>query len=180
MKMIKHLALAATLLTLLVSSAYAETCGEGQFMRNGICWRRVIVNAANTVKMPKELRGVWCAKNAMTKKQIFIRCREADGEDHVAVNAHEFFPREETVCTPLAITPNNSGFLVQAHCDGQGDGPWNGRVLNQWRLFKYGRRLETRMIKHLATLAALICISQNLNLTEVSCPKRRITNRGGR
>jgi hypothetical protein len=126
MKMIKHLALAATLLTLLVSSAYAETCGEGQFMRNGICWRRVIVNAANTVKMPKELRGVWCAKNAMTKKQIFIRCREADGEDHVAVNAHEFFPREETVCTPLAKRQITAAFSCRPIVMGRTMAPGTG------------------------------------------------------
>jgi hypothetical protein len=94
------------------------------------------------VEMPKVLRGVWCSANAMTKKQIYIRCREADGEDFLGVDARKFFPREETVCTPLAVTSYSGGFLVRAHCDGQPDGVWNGRILSQWRLFKGGRRLE--------------------------------------
>jgi hypothetical protein len=48
-----------------------------------------------------------------------------------------------------AITSNNGGYFVQAHCRGQPESDWNGRVLKRWRLFNSGRRLEIRDAKAL-------------------------------
>jgi hypothetical protein len=94
--------------------------------------------------MPKELRGIWCSKEYTAQKSIYRRCRVADGEDAVAVDARKFWVAEETVCTPLAITSDGgSHFVVEADCRGQYD-DWNGRVLKRWRLFNSGRRLEIR------------------------------------
>src|SRR5262245_35902146 len=72
------------------------------------------IGSASAAEMPKELRGIWCAKEYTAQKEIYARCREADSEDSLGVDAHKFFPTEETVCTPLATTWNNGGYFVHA------------------------------------------------------------------
>jgi hypothetical protein len=97
--------------------------------------------AASAAEMPKELRGVWCAT---AQENIYRSCREADSEDNLDVSASKFYVAEGTECVPLSITRNTSGhFVVRASCTFN-DGARSGRVLQRWRLFNSGRRLEIR------------------------------------
>jgi hypothetical protein len=127
--MTKHLAVLAALLA--ITSAAAEP--------------------ANAVEMPKALRGVWCWKKETALKATYVRCRKADGEDNVGVWARKFSMGESTFCTPpLAITSYGGGYLVRARCYETDASAFIDKdtpsrvVLQQWRLFKHGRRLEIR------------------------------------
>jgi hypothetical protein len=113
-----------------------------------------LTSAANAVEMPKELRGIWCSKEYMAQKTIYRRCRVANGEDVVAVGAYKFSMAEATFCTPpLAITSYSGGYFVRARCYNTDASAFISKdtpssvVLQQWRLFKNGRRLEIRVLE---------------------------------
>jgi hypothetical protein len=104
-----------------------------------------LTSAANAVEMPKELRGIWCWKEDTAQTTIYRRCREIDGSRAVGVSPDKFAMGDHGVlCTPLAITLYNGSYFVRVRCyDTKQDTPL-GVGLQQWRLFKYGLRLEIR------------------------------------
>jgi hypothetical protein len=100
------------------------------------------IRNASAAEMPKELRGTWCYRDGTAQGDIYRRCRVADSEAVLSVSARKFFVAEGTVCTPLAITLDSSGhFVVPASCT-YDEGVRSGRVLQRWRLFDSGCRLD--------------------------------------
>ena len=102
------------------------------------CWS----GGAFGAEMPKELRGAWCGT---AQEKIYRRCRKADSEDNLDITARKFYVAEGTQCVPLA---NSGHFVVRASCTFD-EGVRSGRVLERWRLFNSGRRLEIRDAKAL-------------------------------
>jgi hypothetical protein len=133
-----------------------------------------LASTAHAVEMPKELRGIWCAKELTAQKEIYARCHKADGEDTLGVDARKFFPAEETVCAPLAIMSNNGGYFVQAHCRGQHESDWNGRAPKRWRLFNGGRQLEITAVNE-AEQDNVICETMTAHIWQNIPTKRSRT-----
>jgi hypothetical protein len=90
--------------------------------------------------MPKELKGMWCAKNH--DDLYYIRCRKAKlDEGDIRVSARMFWWADlKEGCTPLVVTPIRGGYVVQAHCDGL-DEEIDFRNRSIWRFSNGGRRL---------------------------------------
>jgi hypothetical protein len=100
-----------------------------------------LTSAANSVEMPKELRGAWCQRHPV-EGLIYTRCPADAGERNVmSVQAHKFSVGLGVACRPLAVSTNSEGFLMEVYCK------WprsflDGRSLLQWHLSKDRRQLE--------------------------------------
>lgn len=116
------------------------------------------IGSASAAEMPKELRGTWCYRDGTAQEDIYRRCRVADSEAAMSVSARKFFVGEGMLCTPpLAITSYSGGYFVRARCYDTDTGfiefiskdTPSRVVLQRWRLFNNGRRLEIRDAKAL-------------------------------
>jgi hypothetical protein len=96
-------------------------------------------------KMPKDLRGTWCAVGDTGRSpSIYRRCRQYGGEQDWIVDARGM-SNGEVGCKPRSIVLDGNGYRINMRCVNYvGSSRDESRTSERWRLFNNGRRLEMR------------------------------------